>query len=115
MVESVGSIVSKRVNCCMVVIISKSTRNQLKAILQIEVFGFLANDLLETFDTPNCHLNSDHHVEDHVPVIISNKDHLSFSFLDSFVNVLESFLLLSILEVSLFHFLLNIVVDSSRI
>jgi hypothetical protein len=62
-VESVWSIVSEGVNGRVIVLISEFSRDEFKVVFEVEVFGLLTNNLLETFDTSYCHLNTYHHVE----------------------------------------------------
>ena len=93
-VECVRCVVCERVDGRLVLFASKSSRDQLKIVLEFEVFGLFINHLLVPSYASYCHLNTNHHVQYHVPVIIPKKYHVSFSSFYLFMHILYRFLFL---------------------
>ena len=93
-------------------VISKSTWNQLEAVFETEIFGLLADDFLQSFNASDCHLNTNHHVEYHVPVLISNENHASLCIFYPFVYILEGIFRFFNFEVEFLHFLFYVLVNS---
>jgi hypothetical protein len=111
-VEGVGCVVAEGVDRRVVVVVAKPPGNQLEAVLQAEVLGLLADDLLQALDAPDCHLDADHHVQHQVPVLVPDEHHAPLRVLYAFVHVLEGFLVLLGLELLHLHLLPNHLVYS---
>ena len=110
MVEGIRSVVRERIDC-WVVVISEPSGNQFEAILQVEVFWFLAYYFLEPLYASHCHLDAYHHVEDQIPIFVSNEHHWSLGIFYSFVYVLESVFRFFYLKIKFLHFLLQRLVN----
>ena len=104
MIEGIGSVVREGIDC-WVVIISEPSGNQFEAIFQTEVFWFLAYYFLESLYASHCHLNAYHHVENQIPILVSNEHHWSLGIFYSSVHVLESIFRFFNLEIKFLHFL----------
>ena len=87
MIEGVGSVVSERIDCLCIVLVAEAAWDELEIILQTEVFGLFADHLLEAADAANGHLDANHHVENEIPIVVAEEDHLSLTVLYSFVHV----------------------------
>ena len=86
MIECLRGVIGKAANLRVSFLVAEPSRNQFEVVLEVEVFGFFINHLLIASDTSDCHLDSDHHVEDKIPVIIAKEHHIPFCFLP-FVNM----------------------------
>ena len=74
----------------MIVLVSKFSRNELEVVLKIEIFWLFANDFLYTFNTPYCHLYPNHHIQNHVPILITYKNHIALYLPYSFMHIFGS-------------------------
>ena len=93
------------------VVISEPSGDQFETILQVEVFWLLAYDFLEPLYASHCHLDAYHHVEDQIPILVSDEHHRSLGVFYSFVHVLESVFWFFYLEIKFLHFLLQRLVN----
>ena len=89
MIKSIWCIISERINSGLILLITESSRDKFKIIFELKVFRLFEYHLLITFYTSDSHLNTNHHVQNHVPVIITEKYHVSFSTFDFFMNILN--------------------------
>jgi hypothetical protein len=79
-IEGVGGIVSKIANPRKRGVVSKSAGDEFKVVLKVEIFGLFVNHLLITPHTSYCHLQPNHHVENQIPIVIPNEDHVSLDW-----------------------------------
>lgn len=111
-IESVGSVVGKRIDSGVIVLIPKLSGYEFKVVFESKVLGLFADDFLKSFDASDCHLNSYHHVKDEIPVLISYKDHVSFCIFNAFVNIFgRIFLFVAFKLCFFFKFLANVLID----
>jgi hypothetical protein len=115
-VEGVGGVVREGVDGGGVLLISEPSGDQFEIVLESEIFGFFVDHLLEAAYAPHCHLDADHHVEDEVPVVVANEDHVAFVLVGAFMHVFDR-LELALLDVVLrgLEFLAEGLVDCSRL
>lgn len=76
-VECIGGIVSETADAGDIVLSSEPAGNQFEVILEIEVSRLLVDHLLVATYTPHCHLDTDHHIQHQVPVVIAEEYHVA--------------------------------------
>lgn len=94
MVEGIRRIVCKRTDSRMIIFISESSRDQLKTIFQPKILRFFANYFLKSFAATHCDLNAYHHVENQIPILITDENHVPLSIFDTFMNIFGCTLIL---------------------
>ena len=98
MIESVRRVVSEWVDGGLVFFAPKPSGDKFEVILEFEVFGLFTDDFLIAPDTSDSHLYADHHIEDHIPVVVPKKDHIAFRDFKFFMHVFNSFLLFLLVD-----------------
>lgn len=104
MVESVWRVVREGINRRLVLFAAEPSGDQFEVVLEFEVFGLFVNHFLEPFHTPDSHLNTDHHIQNHVPIVVPEENHISLGCRGLFVHVLYRLFLLSFRDLLLGSF-----------